>query len=123
MSLSTVLKSKRKELNLTLLEIAQKMGVSEATVQRWESGNIKSLRHERIVLLAQILQVSPHLLMGWEDFHDEHDYIKENAPSLFNESASPEAVELLSRIIQLSPENQSKLSELIDLYLNSQGSK
>lgn len=66
MSLSDVLKKRRAELGYTLLEIADKMGVSEATVQRWESGNIKSLRHGRIAQLAEILDVSPASLMGWD---------------------------------------------------------
>jgi len=67
MSLAKVLKSRRSELGYTLLEIADKMGVSEATVQRWESGNIKSLRQGRISQLAEILKVSPAVLMGWEE--------------------------------------------------------
>ena len=67
MSLSEVLRKRRSELGYTLLEIADKMGVSEATVQRWESGNIKSLRQGRISQLAEILKVSPAALMGWED--------------------------------------------------------
>lgn len=67
MSLSEVLKKRRSELGYTLLEIADKMNVSEATVQRWESGNIKSLRQGRISQLAEILQVSPATLMGWNN--------------------------------------------------------
>ena len=51
-NISSVLKAKRKELGLTLAQIAEKIGVTEATVQRWESGNIKSLRHERIAKRA-----------------------------------------------------------------------
>lgn len=67
MAISDVLKARRSELGFTLLEIAKKMGVSEATVQRWESGNIKTLRQGRIAQLAEILKVSPAYLMGWED--------------------------------------------------------
>lgn len=66
-SLASVLSERRKELGLTLLQIAKQMDVSQATVQRWESGNIKSLRHEKITRLAEILCVSPAALMGWED--------------------------------------------------------
>lgn len=65
--LSTILKSRRKELGLTLAQIADEMGVAEATVQRWESGNIKTIRHEKIGKLADILKVSPAALMGWSD--------------------------------------------------------
>lgn len=66
-NISSVLKSRRKELGLTLAQIATQIGVTEATVQRWESGNIKSLRHERIATLAEILGVSPAVLMGWDE--------------------------------------------------------
>lgn len=70
-NLSSVLRRRRKELGLTLLQIAEEMNVSEATVQRWESGNIKMLRHERIAKLAQVLKVAPSSLMGWEEVQPE----------------------------------------------------
>ena len=65
--LSSVLKRRRRELGLTLSQIADEMGVAEATVQRWESGNIRTVRHEKIGKLAEILKVTPAALMGWED--------------------------------------------------------
>ena len=65
--LSTVLKQRRKELGLTLVQIADAMDVAEATVQRWESGNIKSVRYDKIGKLAEVLKVKPSALMGWED--------------------------------------------------------
>lgn len=65
--LSIILKQRRKELGLTLAQIADALNVTEATVQRWESGNIKSIRHEKIGKLAEVLSVSPATLMGWEE--------------------------------------------------------
>lgn len=66
-NLSVVLKRRRKELGLTLAQVADAMGVTEATVQRWESGNIKSIRYEKIGRLAEILEVNPASFMGWAD--------------------------------------------------------
>lgn len=66
-SLSLILKQRRKDLGLTLAQIADLMEVTEATVQRWESGNIKTIRHEKIRRLADVLKVTPAALMGWED--------------------------------------------------------
>ena len=40
MELKDIIKLRRKELNLNLLDIAKACNVSEATVSRWESGNI-----------------------------------------------------------------------------------
>lgn len=60
-------KTRRLELGLTLKEVAQKVGVSEPTIQRYESGEIKNVRRDKIKLLADALQVTPSYLMGWEE--------------------------------------------------------
>ena len=65
--MSIRIKELRKEKNLTLLQIANRLGLSESTVQRYESGNIKNLKYETIVALAEILSCSPCYLMGWDD--------------------------------------------------------
>lgn len=70
-SLSYVLRERRRMLGLTLAQIAKRMEVSEATVQRWESGNIQSIRHGKIDKLAALLQVSPACLMGWESVEEQ----------------------------------------------------
>lgn len=84
MILANVLKQRRSELGYTLLEIANKMGVSEATVQRWESGSIKTLRYDRITQLAEILQVPPTVIMGWDDEEEK------NIPTTVNIIPLPE---------------------------------
>jgi transcriptional regulator with XRE-family HTH domain len=66
MGIAENLKKRRDELDLTLLDVAKKVGVSEATVQRYESGLIKNLRQERVVKLADALQMTPAQLLGWE---------------------------------------------------------
>lgn len=68
--ISDIMKRLRLERGLTLKQIADKIGVTEATVQRWESGNIKSLRQGRISQLAEILHTTPSVLMGWEQKED-----------------------------------------------------
>lgn len=67
MNMGDKIRNKRKELRLTMLEVAEKTGVSEATVSRWESGDIANMRRDKIVSLASALQVSPAYLMGWEE--------------------------------------------------------
>lgn len=62
-SLGSKLKNRRKELGLTMLEVANKVGVSEATVSRWESGHISNMGRDKITLLAQALSVSPSYIM------------------------------------------------------------
>lgn len=61
------IKERRLQLGYTLLYIADRLGVKEATVQRYESGNIKNIKHETIVSLAEILKCDPAYLMGWQN--------------------------------------------------------
>jgi transcriptional regulator with XRE-family HTH domain len=52
---------------MTLLEVADKLGVKEATVQRYESGAIKNLKYDTITALSDVLRCDPAYLMGWTD--------------------------------------------------------
>lgn len=66
-SIGALLKQRRKELSLTQRQIAQEVGVTEATVSRWESGDIDNMRRDKIAGLANALKMSPLLIMGMED--------------------------------------------------------
>lgn len=66
MDIKKLIKDRRNEKGLTLKQVAELVGVSESTVSRWESGDIANMTREKIVKLANALNVSPALIMGWE---------------------------------------------------------
>lgn len=57
----------REKCGLTQREVANAVGVTEATVSRWESGHINNMRRDKIQSLAKILQVSPLVIMGMKE--------------------------------------------------------
>lgn len=61
------IKERRTALGLTLLYIAETLGVREATVQRYESGKIKNLKYDTIIKLSAILECSPAYLLGFDN--------------------------------------------------------
>ena len=71
MTTNELLKSKRKELNLTMKQVADFVGVSEATVSRWESGNIANMGRDKIALLSQILKITPGAIAGYDLYQKE----------------------------------------------------
>lgn len=66
MDIKDILKDRRLELQLTLEDVAKRVGVSPATISRWESGDIANMRRDRIAALAEALQISPAVIMGWD---------------------------------------------------------
>lgn len=70
------IKYMRLEHKLTLLDVANYLNIKEATVQRYESGEITNIKHKTIVALAKLFDCSPIFLMGWENeiYHKSHAY-------------------------------------------------
>lgn len=77
MSLHDDIKQRRIELGLTMADVAQSVGVSEATISRWESGDIANMKCDKIVSLAKALHVSPSFIMGWDEPETE-DIVSSN---------------------------------------------
>lgn len=65
--LSDRIKERRAANGLTLLQVADHLGVKEATAQRYESGEIKNVKHEIVTQLADLFHCNPAYLMGWTD--------------------------------------------------------
>ena len=58
------LAKRRQDLGLMQNEVGSYVGVSEGTVSRWESGYIKNMKRNNIYKLAQILRISPLVLLN-----------------------------------------------------------
>lgn len=65
MKLADRIKYKRNQLGKTLEEVGQMVGVTKATIQRYENGNIQNIPSDKIELLASALNTTPAYLMGW----------------------------------------------------------
>lgn len=81
------LRKRRKELRLTLKDVADFVGVSEGTVSRWETGNISSMRQNHIALLAKVLNTSVVWILGL-DLTDTRARLFDNLIEVSNSSDS-----------------------------------
>lgn len=61
------IKKRRKELGFTLAQLAELVGLRDATIQRYESGEIQNIKKDTILKLASVLKCSPGYLMGWTE--------------------------------------------------------
>jgi transcriptional regulator with XRE-family HTH domain len=71
METKDIIRNRRIELGYTMKELAEKAGVNEATISRWESGDIANMRRNKIIDLARALQIPPMMLMEMESTEPE----------------------------------------------------
>jgi transcriptional regulator with XRE-family HTH domain len=94
MGLRQNIHQKRKAQNMTLEELAQKVGTSKQTIQRYESGVIGNIPSDKIEKMANALDCTPADLMGWEDEKSEkNDFIE-------NLDVSDEINNVLNKLMQ-----------------------
>ena len=85
---------------MTLTELSGRIGVTEATLLRYESGTIRNPKRERITALAKALDVTEAALMGWD--HDDLDA----------------DIRVLARELQeLHPEKRRRVLEIMRLVI------
>lgn len=64
------IKARRKDIGLSAEDIAEKINVSPATIYRYESGDILSMRIDKLTPIADALLTTEAYLMGWTDDPD-----------------------------------------------------
>ena len=64
MGIGTRIKNLRKQANLTQPELAEKIGVHETTIRRWEQERDRGPDGKAVTLLAEILNTTPEYLLN-----------------------------------------------------------
>ena len=70
--LANKLRAKRLENNLSLQEVADKLGISKVTVSRYETLDITNIPSDKIEGMAKLYNTTPAYLMGWESKKEEN---------------------------------------------------
>ena len=54
-------------MGLTCEDVGKRVGVSPSTISRWERGDIANMKRDKIAKLAEVLKISPSVIMGWDE--------------------------------------------------------
>ena len=90
-------KAIKEDKKLTQVELAHKVGIAPASVNKWMNGGAPAV--DKLPLLCQILEISPNELFGYE---------RENFPQ--------EAIDLY-KAFSKHPEYKNSITKLLDLVL------
>lgn len=98
MTIGEYIKLRRKQLRLSAEQVAEYCGVNPATVYRWESGAIGDIPRKKIKALAEILQISPSIIVGSVDDDNVHDFEELSRPVLPDFKTAQEAIKFILEV-------------------------
>ena len=108
------MKKRRKQLNMSADELAEKLGVSRSTIFRYEKGDIDKVPADHIEKLAKALRTTPAYLMGWEEsLETDTDFI----PKMMS---NPKIVEHVKLLIELNESDKKSVFDMIE-FLHKKG--
>ncbi len=130
------LKIRRKELGLTMREVAEQVGVTEATISRWESGQISSMRSENVSAYARALKTTTTFILTGFDGEkirlnhslyllSQNQYPDSDFSEFGNEllGLSNDAVYLGQRFDALTGEEKELIIRIVDLLESKSATK
>ncbi|MCC0781985.1 helix-turn-helix transcriptional regulator [Clostridioides sp. ES-S-0108-01] len=100
----------RKELDINQKELATKVGITEASLSRYEN-NLREPKSEIIVRLAKALKTSTDYLLG---VNENTKISKEDKLIIENLSVSEKTKQLLEKIYSLEKEDREAIEKMID---------
>lgn len=113
MEIGKRIKMLRNSVEMTQDELGEKLGVKKAAIQKYESGSIVNLKIETIKRLAEIFEVTPAYIMGWDKFDEEinNDKLKRQIrlAELLSDRFDMEIVEVIFKSFELNEDGQHKL--------------
>jgi len=96
------IKHRRKYLELSVDDIANKLNKNRATIYRYESNEIENLPITILEPLAQILQTTPAYLMGLEDIKEVLSKEEKSLLSSFCKLNDLGKIEANKRVLELT---------------------
>ena len=112
------MKQRRKEIGFSAEKVAERLGVSPATIYRYEKGDIEKVPVDSLAELAKILQTTPAYLMGWEEQPSPAASKESTIPPGFEPMPAMTEVPLVGRIACGTPitaeQNVEKMVDVPD---------
>lgn len=113
--IGTKIKARRKELGITQLELAQRLGYKDkSTIAKIENGT-NDITQTRVVEFAKALDVTPAYLMGWTDPEPESYYMDPGAAAIAQEIFdNPELRVLFDAARDVKPEDLQVVQSMVE---------
>lgn len=72
-NIGKLIRDRRKELGISSVVLANRIGVNQSTISRWEGGQIKDIRSAEVYLLSKYLYIPVDTLLGLSEKTETED--------------------------------------------------
>ena len=97
MTIGQRIRTARERRDMTLDDVAKRCNTTKQTIFKYENEIVTNIPYDKIVLLANALEVSPSYLFGWDE--------KKDSPS---ELTLTEGEELMLQLFRQIPEDRQQ---------------
>lgn len=118
MTMGDIIKKLRLEANMTQEELGQKIGVQKSAIRKYEKGEVENIKRSTIKTMAELFDVSPCYLMGWEDNYNPGGKLEKEVSLIeqIQQQYGKDAVQLLTQFNELNELGRTKvLNDISDL--------
>ena len=108
-----IIKMLRLQANMTQEELGEKIGVQKSAVRKYEKGEVENIKRSTIKKMADLFNVSPCYLMGWEDAYNPNGRLAKEVSLIeqIQNQYGKDAVQLLQNFVELNELGKSKALE------------
>ena len=120
MDIGKRIKERRKELGLSAEQVAELMGVSPATVYRYESNYITNMRVDKLTPIAKALNTTEAYLLGWTNDINQNQNSSQYRMTYYLKALEKDhAIKALFDLVSdLNSEQSMRVFDLLTDYLS-----
>ena len=118
MQMGDRIKYLREQAGLTQEELGEKIGVQKSAIRKYEKGSVENIKRSSIKIMADLFNVSPCYLMGWDEDEEQVKQLSEEVRLIekIQMQYGKLVVEILGELVQLNDEGKKKaLTQVQDL--------
>lgn len=125
MTIGQRIKERRKELGMSVDELAELIGKNRATIYRYENNNIENLPSPVLKDLADALKTTPEYLIDWNGNEKNEKNNKNNSKKAPTEKSKSNLSDILKvfstdEVEQLSALSRDEASQVVELIREMQ---
>lgn len=112
-SLGTRIKYLRSIMQMSQDELGRRVGVQRAAINKYEKGTVENIPLKTIEKMAEVFEVSPTYLLGWNGENDDPLSVEVKIIQAISKYYGAEVVDLVECYIEVNKEGKKRILNFV----------